>query len=90
LEDNHRATLVGQKTFGKGLVEQDYPLRNGGAVHLTIAYWYRPNGQSIDKNGINPDQVVALDKPENLWDIDVSSSDPAKDAQLQAALNALK
>ena len=90
LEDNHRATLVGQKTFGKGLVEQDYPLRNGGDLHLTIAYWFRPNGQSIDKNGITPDKVVALDKPENLWDIDTPGSDPAKDAQLQAALVALK
>jgi carboxyl-terminal processing protease len=90
LEDNHRATLVGQKTFGKGLVEEDYPLRNGGALHLTIAYWYRPNGQSIDKNGITPDQVVALDKPENLWDVDMATSDPAKDAQLQTALNDLK
>jgi carboxyl-terminal processing protease len=90
LEDNHRATLVGKKTFGKGLVEDDFPLRNGGSLHLTIAYWYRPNGQSIDKNGITPDKVVALDKPENFWDVENAASDPAKDQQLQAALAALK
>lgn len=90
LEDNHRATLVGVKTFGKGLVEQDYPLRNGGDLHLTVAYWFRPNGQSIDKNGITPDKVVPLDKPENMWDVDTPTSDPAKDNQLQAALAALK
>jgi carboxyl-terminal processing protease len=90
LEDNHRATLVGVKTFGKGLVEQDYPLRNGGDIHLTIAYWFRPNGQSIDKNGITPDKVVPLDKPEDLYDIDSSTSDAVKDNQLQAALAALK
>ncbi|MEA2645621.1 MAG: carboxyl-terminal processing protease [Chloroflexota bacterium] len=90
LEDNHRATLVGKKSFGKGSVQDDFVLRNGGDLHLTIAYWYRPNGETIERNGITPDKDVALDKPENAWDVVDASSDPKADAQLQAALTALK
>lgn len=90
LEDNHRATLVGKKTFGKGSVQDDFVLRNGGDLHLTIAYWYRPNGQTIERNGITPDKDVALATPESFWDVVDASSDPKGDAQLQAALVAVK
>lgn len=90
LQDHHRATLVGKKTFGKGLVEQDFPLRNGGDLHLTIAYWYRPSGKSINLLGITPDQDVALASAQALYEIGDPTSDPARDAQLQAALKALK
>jgi carboxyl-terminal processing protease len=90
LQDHHRATLVGKKTFGKGLVEQDFPLRNGGDLHLTIAYWYRPSGKTINLLGITPDQDVALANQQALYEIADPTSDPARDAQLQAALKALK
>jgi carboxyl-terminal processing protease len=90
LQDHHRATLVGKKTFGKGLVEQDYPLRNGGDLHLTIAYWYRPSGKSINLVGITPDRSVALDNPQDLYEVADPSADPSHDAQLHAALAALK
>ncbi|HEY8739019.1 MAG TPA: S41 family peptidase [Candidatus Dormibacteraeota bacterium] len=90
LQDHHRAILVGKKTFGKGLVEQDYPLRNGGDLHLTVAYWYRPSGKSINLVGITPDQTVPLANPQDLWEVGDAASDPARDAQLQAALKAAR
>jgi carboxyl-terminal processing protease len=90
LQDHHRAVLVGIKTFGKGLVEQDYPLRNGGDLHLTIAYWYRPSGKSINLVGITPDTTVTLATPQDLYEVADPSADPTHDAQLQAALAALK
>jgi carboxyl-terminal processing protease len=94
LKDNHRAlALVGQKTFGKGSVQTDYSLRNGGDLHLTIALWYTPSGHSIEKTptdpksgGIAPDKEVALAKPDDLYQVDQAGADPKKDAQLQAAL----
>ena len=90
LQDHHRGLLVGNKTFGKGLVEQDYPLRNGGDLHLTIAYWYRPSGKSINLVGITPDRTVPLAHPTDLYEVDQPASDPTRDAQLQAALTALQ
>ncbi|MFN2465854.1 MAG: S41 family peptidase [Candidatus Dormibacteria bacterium] len=90
LQDHHRATLVGHKTFGKGLVEQDFPLRNGGDLHLTIAYWYRPSGKSINLLGITPDQVVPLANPQDLYEIAEPAADATRDTQLQAALKALR
>lgn len=90
LKDNKRGTLVGDKTFGKGLVENDYPLRNGGDLHLTIAYWFTPAGTSIDHNGITPDRPVALSAPDSFFQVDQDGSDIKKDNQLQAALAVLK
>ena len=90
LKDAHRGTLVGEKTFGKGLVENDYPLSNGGDLHLTIAYWFTPAGHSIDKNGITPDRQLALSAPENFFLVGQDGSDPKKDNQLQLALQVLK
>ena len=90
LQDHHRGPLVGNKTFGKGLVEQDFPLRNGGDLHLTIAYWYRPSGKSINLVGITPDKTVPLAHPTDFYEVDQPASDPAKDAQLQAGLAAFQ
>ncbi|HEV3232177.1 MAG TPA: S41 family peptidase [Candidatus Dormibacteraeota bacterium] len=91
LLDHKRAYLIGQKTFGKGSVQEDFDVRTtGGDLHLTIAYWYTPDGHSIERNGITPNQVVALASPQDFYEIGDSSSDPAKDAQLQAALAHLR
>ncbi|MCF6263548.1 MAG: S41 family peptidase [Xanthomonadales bacterium] len=59
LKDNHRATIVGEKTFGKGSVQTIFPLANGAALKLTTAHYYTPSGQVIHKHGIEPDVVVA-------------------------------
>jgi len=64
LKDNHRATIVGEKTFGKGSVQTIFPLANGAALKLTTAHYYTPSGQVIHKHGIEPDVVIA-DEPED-------------------------
>lgn len=61
LRDNRKVKIYGEKTFGKGVVQQLFPLQNGDFIKLTIAEWLTPNGQNIDKVGINPDVEVPLD-----------------------------
>jgi carboxyl-terminal processing protease len=62
LQDYKRATLVGETTFGKGLVQSIEPLSNGGAVKVTTAIYLTPKDRDINKKGIVPD-VVAPDDP---------------------------
>lgn len=50
LQDNDRATIIGRRSFGKGLVQEQYPLENGGALRLTVARYYTPLGRSIQKS----------------------------------------
>jgi carboxyl-terminal processing protease len=60
LRDHHRATLVGERTFGKALVQSIDPLDNGAALELTIGRYYTPSGADISHVGLLP-QVHALD-----------------------------
>jgi carboxyl-terminal processing protease len=62
LQDYGRATLVGETTFGKGLVQSIEPLSDGGAVKVTTAVYLTPKGRDINKTGISPD-VTAPDDP---------------------------
>ncbi len=68
LQDHHRAVLVGDTTFGKGLVQSVTSLPGGGGLVLTIARYYTPSGRSIQVEGIQPDidigplQVAAADE----------------------------
>ena len=65
VKDTRRGILVGQKTFGKGVVQKRYPLGPGdtiGAMSLTISTYYTPNGTSIHKEGITPHVPVSLEK----------------------------
>ncbi|WP_240315288.1 S41 family peptidase [Mucilaginibacter pineti] len=50
LQDLDRATIVGRRSFGKGLVQQQYPFGDGSAVNLTVARYYTPSGRSIQKS----------------------------------------
>ena len=59
LQDNGRAKLVGEKTFGKGLVQTVFPLQDGGALKLTTQKYFTPKGTDINAIGINPDYVIA-------------------------------
>ncbi|MCH8279683.1 MAG: S41 family peptidase [Chloroflexi bacterium] len=56
--DHRRATVVGVTTFGKGSVNNLWPLRDGSGVNFTIARWYTPNGTLIEGEGITPDIVM--------------------------------
>jgi carboxyl-terminal processing protease len=66
LQDHHRATLVGTRTFGKGSVQTIIPLGSNGALMLTTARYYTPSGRSIQAKGIEPDAVVEEELPEDM------------------------
>lgn len=60
LQDNHRAIIIGQQTFGTGTVLQDFTLSDGSVIRLGIREWLTPDGQFIRDKGITPDIKVAL------------------------------
>jgi len=60
LKDNKRAVLIGEKTYGKGRVQKINPLPDGSGINITIAKYLTPNGNDIDKKGIQPDYAVKL------------------------------
>ena len=62
LRDTDRATLAGERTFGKGVFQELEPLSNGGALDLTVGSYYLPSGENISKTGIMP-EVKARDRP---------------------------
>jgi carboxyl-terminal processing protease len=67
LKDHDRATVIGTRTFGKGLVQSIVDLGNGAALKLTTAVYLTPDGTNINKKGIAPD-IVAPDKPKTKPD----------------------
>lgn len=58
LQDHHRATIVGTRTFGKGLVQTVMPLSKGRAIKLTTSRYFTPSGDSINDTGVAPDVYV--------------------------------
>ena len=62
LHDNNAATIVGEKSFGKGVVQQIFNLSGGAEAKITVAKWYRPNGKNIQHVGITPDKNVTNTK----------------------------
>jgi carboxyl-terminal processing protease len=69
LRDNGRATLIGEKTFGKGSVNHLRELSNGGALYVTIARWLTPNGEQIEGVGLAPDIPVTPSDEEKITGI---------------------
>ena len=55
MQENNYATVIGKKTYGKGVVQGRYELSNGGAIKLTIAYYLTPKGKNLSKKGVVPD-----------------------------------
>jgi len=78
LRDNNVATLYGEKSYGKGSVQEIHHLPNGAEIKITIARWYRPNGENIDKKGIKPDKEVKMSEDDYK-----QGRDPQKDAAVQ-------
>lgn len=76
LQDHSAATLVGEKTFGKGSVQKLIPLPDGRQLKVTVAKWYTPKGKNITKEGISPDQKVTLTSDD---------TNAGRDPQLDAA-----
>ncbi|MDR2685817.1 MAG: S41 family peptidase [Rickettsiales bacterium] len=83
LQDNRRAVVMGTKSFGKGSVQQQMPLGDGTAIHITIARYYTPSGRSIQAEGIEPDVEVLQSKVEVLE----SKKDIFSEATLAGALD---
>jgi len=70
LKDHKRAILVGENSYGKGSVQSIIPLRNKGAIRLTISKYYLPSGESISEVGVSPDIVVSEDNDNFRIDTD--------------------
>jgi carboxyl-terminal processing protease len=83
LQDDHLATLVGTKTFGKGVVQSIYTLPDRGALKITTARYITPSGRDIQHRGIVPN--VVIDQP-----VDVPIIDTPADKQLAAAKSILR
>ena len=87
IKDKATATLVGVKTFGKGIVQTIFPLDMGTSVKLTTAKYLTPNKVDIHKKGIEPDIKVELNKGQAAT---ISPQDTNFDPQLQKALQTLQ
>jgi carboxyl-terminal processing protease len=86
LRDHGRATLMGERTFGKGSVQTVIPLRDGQALKLTTSRYYTPSGTSIHERGLEPDIVITRLDEERA----TRSTSPAKDAAVLTALQYLR
>ena len=82
LKDHKRAILIGENSFGKGSVQSIIPLKNNGAIRLTVAKYYLPSGKSISEVGVSPD--IEIDEESDDFQIKTDS-----DNQLNYALKLL-
>ena len=104
LQDLHRAYVVGEKTFGKGSVQNIFPLGDGSALKLTVAKYYTPSHKVIHERGITPDSYVPMSDNdqasllikrapgglESLNDRDRAEVEKSTDIQLERAEDLLK
>ena len=85
VKDYGVGTIIGKKTYGKGVVQSLRPLGDGTYVKLTTSEYFSPNGNKIDKLGVEPD--IEVDLPEDIESL--YNIDRAKDTQLQRAIQEL-
>ena len=83
LKDHKRAILLGENSFGKGSVQSIIPLKNDGAIRLTVAKYYLPSGKSISEVGVSPD--IEIDEDSDDFVIKTET-----DNQLNYAIKLLK
>ena len=84
LQENERAQLVGQKTFGKGLVQAVRGLSDGSGMTVTIAKYLTPNGTDIHKNGIQPDISAEMSEKE-IRNFKIEDLGTSRDSQYRVA-----
>ena len=77
IQDSKRGIAIGEPSFGKGLVQQIYPLSDNSAITISTSEYYTPNGRVINDIGIEPDITI------------ISQEDSEEDIQLNAALHYL-
>lgn len=85
LKDYKKATIVGEKTFGKGIVQTIIPMDKGEGLKLTISEYFSPNGNKIHKQGVKPDVEIKLDEKAKGIGVEFMK----EDNQLQKALEIL-
>tara|TARA_Y100000741_G_scaffold144002_1_gene108784 strand:+ start:267 stop:1403 length:1137 start_codon:yes stop_codon:yes gene_type:complete len=83
LKDHKRAILLGENSYGKGSVQSIIPLKNDGAIRLTVAKYYLPSGKSISEVGVSPD--IEVDEENDNFKIKTET-----DNQLNYAIKLLK
>jgi len=83
IQDARAGTLVGERTFGKGLVQEAFALPDGAGMKLTVARYFTPSGRDIDRVGIVPDVVLAEPREARV-------GDPGNDPQLDRAIALLR
>ncbi len=81
IQDHGRGLLIGEKTFGKGSVQNVIPLSDGSSLHVTVAQWLTPKGRQISGQGLMPDVVIALT---------ANDANAGRDPQLDRAIAALQ
>lgn len=84
LKDSYNSSVVGVNSYGKGSVQKQYKLSNGSSIKYTVKKWYTPKGESIDKKGVEPTEII--EQSENYF------NDPSidNDTQLQKAIEIVK
>ncbi|HKL17027.1 MAG TPA: S41 family peptidase [Patescibacteria group bacterium] len=92
MQDYEQGLILGEKTFGKGSVQELKEFSDGSAVKITVAHWYTPKGRSIEENGIMPDVEVKLQKADFIdnKDEDKDEDDDQKDPQINRAIEILQ
>ena len=84
LKDYKKATVIGTKTYGKGIVQGVFPFSDGSGMSITTARYFTPNGECIHQIGIEPDIKVELDTKKALSELSLE-----EDAQLKRAIEVL-
>lgn len=88
LRDNHRAVLVGEKTFGKGSIQDHFTIDKFGTIKVTIALFYTPKGEEIQSKGVQPDIILPSPTTDQLREIEKMKE--SEDKQLQRAIDLLQ
>jgi len=86
IKDHNRGVLIGNKTFGKGIVQRIRQLKDGSGFKLTVSEYFTPKGINIHGIGIEPD--IKVDLPDDIEEIGLENLE--KDTQLQAAIEIIK
>ena len=73
LKDHKRATIIGENSYGKGSVQSIIPLKNNGAIRLTVSKYYLPSGDSISEIGVRPDIEIAENSDDFRIDTDTDN-----------------
>ncbi len=85
LKDNNVATIIGEKTFGKGSVQELIKLSDNSDIKITVAKWFTPNGINISENGISPDIIAT-----SSLQIKLDNNGKVIDEQLKSAIKLFK